>query len=300
MEGQKMKILVTGSNGLLGQRLRATAVDRGLRVHCADKDDSSQENFVQLDLTDEEAVQSVFQKIRPDTVINCAALTDVDLCERDPELATSINAEAALHLAESSNIVDAHLIHVSTDYVFDGKAGSYHEEDEPNPINHYGISKLRGEEYVKSTARSWSIARTSVLYGWGRESRPNFATWVIKELRKRNRLNVVTDQYASPTLNTNLAEMLLELAERGLRGTYHLAGKDRIDRYSMAVQIAEEFYLDKTFLTPADSSSISWYARRPADSSLNVDKAMKELHSRPWGLDEALREMRMTEGELKN
>ena len=297
-----MKILITGSNGLLGQQLARIAISRGLVVQRADKErvHSNPESFTPLDLTDREAVLSTCSKLRPDTIINCAALTDVDLCERERELASSINAEAVHHLAEGSNAIGAHLVHISTDYVFDGKKGLYSEEDDPNPINHYGLSKLNGERYVKSTAKSWSITRTSVLYGWGRETRPNFATWIIKGLRNQNRLDVVTDQFASPTLNTSLAKMLLELADRRLQGTYHLAGKDRIDRFSMALHIAEQFHLDKTLLSPTTSDNLSrgrWSARRPIDSSLNVDKTTKQLESKPLGLDEALTEMKMTEEE---
>jgi dTDP-4-dehydrorhamnose reductase len=156
---------------------------------------------------------------------------------------------------------------------------------------------LQGEIYVKSTAKSWSIARTSAVFGWGREERPNFATWVINGLRKRNRLNVVIDQFTSPTLNANLAEMLLELAERRLKGTYHLAGNDRIDRFSMAVRTAEEFLLDRTLLTPVTSDNLNWFARRPKDSSLNVGKAVRELKSKPMELDRALIEMKLTENQ---
>jgi dTDP-4-dehydrorhamnose reductase len=302
MENRQMKILITGSNGLLGRQLARIAVSRGLVVQCSDKDsaDSDQENFTPLDLTDREAVLSTCNELRPDTIINCAALTDVDLCEREKELASSINAEAVLHLAEGSNAIRAHLIHISTDYVFDGKKGSYREEDDPNPINHYGLSKLDGERYVRSTAKRWSIARTSVLYGWGRENRLNFATWIIKGLMKGSRLDVVTDQFASPTLNTSLAKMLLELADRRLQGTYHLAGKDRIDRFSMAVKVAEQFNLDKTLLSPTTSDNLfrsRWSARRPMDSSLNVDKATEQLESKPLDLDEALTEMKMAEEE---
>ncbi len=296
-----MKILITGSNGLLGQRLSAIAIERGLSIWRTDIDEPvNQENYVQLDLTDQEGLLSACERLRPETIINCAAITDVDLCERDKNLASSVNSEVPLYLSESSNVIGAHLIHISTDYVFDGKKGLYSEEDEPRPINHYGFSKLQGETHVKSTARSWSIARTSVVFGWGREKRPNFATWVIKGLRNRNNLNVVIDQFASPTLNTNLAEMLLELAERRLQGIYHLAGKDRTDRFSMAVRMADEFGLDKTLLTPASSDGIRWLARRPKDSSLNVRKAVAELKSVPMGLDRALREMRLTENKEKD
>lgn len=291
-----MRILITGCNGLLGQMLNVVATRRRLDIWCTDKDDSAiLENYVQLDLTDQEAVSLTCERLNPDIIINCAAITDVDFCEKDKELASSVNSEAPLCLAKSSNSIGAHLIHVSTDYVFDGKKGKYCEDDEPSPINHYGCSKLLGEIYVKSTAKNWSIARTSVLYGWGREKRPNFATWIVNGLRKRNRLNVITDQFASPTFNVNLAEMLLELAERRLQGIYHLAGNDRIDRFSMAVRIAEEFCLDRTLLTPVTSDDLNWFARRPRDSSLSVDKAIRELKSTPMGLDTALEEMKLSE-----
>ena len=291
-----MKILITGASGLLGERLAELALKRGFRVYGSYKDNpTSLKNSICLDLTDKDAVLSVSKEVKPDIIINCAGISDVDLCERDEDLALEVNAEAPLYLAEASNTVGAHLIHVSTDYVFDGKKGMYSEDDRPNPINVYGHSKLLGEKNVASTARSWCVARTSVLFGWGREKRPNYATWIIRGLREEERLNVVTDQYASPTLNTNLAAMLLEVAEHKLQGTIHLAGGDRIDRFTMAIKIADVFNLDKSFLTPVGSGSINWLARRPKDSSLNVSKVTEELDAKPMGVDKALTEMRMTE-----
>ena len=291
-----MKILITGASGLLGEKVTELALQQGLQVYGSHNDGPTNlENSISLDLTDKDAVLSVSKEVKPDIIINCAGISDVDLCERDEDLAMEVNAEAPLYLAEASNTVGAHLIHVSTDYVFDGKKGMYSEDDRPNPINVYGHSKLLGEKNVASTARSWCVARTSVLFGWGREKRPNYATWIIRGLREEERLNVVTDQYASPTLNTNLAAMLLEVAEHKLQGTIHLAGGDRIDRFTMAIKIADVFNLDKSFLTPVGSGSVNWLARRPKDSSLNVSKVTEELDAKPMGVDKALTEMRMTE-----
>ncbi|MCJ7631545.1 dTDP-4-dehydrorhamnose reductase [Candidatus Bathyarchaeota archaeon] len=291
-----MKILITGASGLLGEKVANLAPQHGLEVYGSYKDNpTSLENSINLDLADKDAIISVSKKVKPDVIMNCAALTDVDLCEQDKDLAMEVNAEVPLYLAEASNTVGAHLVHVSTDYVFDGKKGMYSEDDEPNPINLYGSSKLLGEKNVASTARSWCVARTSVVFGWGREKRPNYATWIIRGLREQKRLNVVTDQFASPTLNTNLAAMLLEVTEQKLQGLIHLAGGNRIDRFTMATKIADVFNLDKTFLTPVGSGSINWLARRPKDSSLNVSKATEELETKPLGLDKALIEMKATE-----
>jgi len=290
-----MRILVTGASGLLGATLVELASKRGFEVYGTYKNNPiSMENLFNLDLTDRTVVLDICRKIEPDTIINSVAITDVDLCEREKDLAIAVNAEAVGYLAEASTVFGAHLVHVSTDYVFDGEKGMYGEDDEPRPINHYGYSKLLGEKKVTS-AKSWCTARTSVVFGWGRESRPNFATWVIRGLRGGRKLNVVTDQYASPTLNTNLAAMLLEIVERKLQGIFHVAGRDRIDRYTMASRLAEAFNLDKSLLSPVNSSSISWSAKRPRDSSLRVDKALKELTTKPLHLDGALREMKATE-----
>jgi dTDP-4-dehydrorhamnose reductase len=298
MEEESMKILITGASGLLGEKLAKFALKRGFEVYGTYMSNpTSLGNPIKLDLTDTVAVLSLCEKTRPDIIIACAAITDVDLCEREKNLATAVNSEAAGDLAQASKAIGAHLVYVSTDYVFDGRKGRYDEEDEPKPINHYGYSKLLGEKKVASTAKSWCIARTSVVFGWGREKRPNYATWILKGLREGKKLNVVTDQYASPTLNTNLAAMLLEISERKLQGIYHVAGRDRIDRYAMASELADVFGLDKTLLTPVKSSSLNWLAKRPEDSSLNVNKAFRELTTKPLYLDKALIEMKATENK---
>lgn len=291
-----MRILVTGANGLLGVKIVELATTQGFEVYRTDIDSpANTKSYVRLDLTDREAVLSSCRDLRPEAIINTAALTDVDFCEREKNAAIRVNADVAGYLAEAAKIVGAHMVQVSTDYVFDGEKGMYGEEDEPNPINNYGYSKLLGERKVASAAGSWCVARTSVIFGWGRESRSNFATWVLGGLRAGKKLTVVTDQYASPTFNLNLAEMLLEMSKRKLQGIYHTVGRDRINRYDMAVKIAAVFGLDQTLVSPTSSSDISWLAKRPRDSSLRVDKVLEELDAKPLALDKAIIEMCRTE-----
>lgn len=257
-----MRVLITGASGLLGGKLARMASNSRLEVFGTYRSQPvTIKNPVHLDVTEKSAVLAICSKIHPDVIINAAALTDVDLCEREKDLALVVNAEAVGYLAEVSRVIGAHLVQLSTDYIFDGEKGMYTEGDEPNPINHYGYSKLLGEKKVLSMAESWCIARSSVIFGWGREQRPNFATWVLKSLRVGQKLSVITDQYASPTLNNNLVAMLLEIAERKLQGIYHVAGRDRINRFEMAVKIAEIFNLDGTLLSPSNSSSTRWLVK---------------------------------------
>jgi dTDP-4-dehydrorhamnose reductase len=229
----------------------------------------------------------VLSKQKPDVVIHTAAYTDVDGCEINRELAWKVNAEATKHLAIASAQVNSHLIYVSTDYVFDGEKGFYTEEDKPNPISYYGYTKLRGEEFLKGYATEWCIARPSVLYGWGPKHKQNFATWIINNLKQGKEVKVLTDQHVSPTLNTNLAAMLLEIAERKITGTTHTAGATRVSRHEFALKLAETFNLNKNLIKPITMNEIRWKAKRPKDSSLNVSKANSLLNTKPLQLNNA-------------
>ena len=202
-----------------------------------------------------------------------------------------INAEATRRLALLSSRIDAHLIYVSTDYVFDGEKGLYKEYDVANPINYYGYTKLAGERFVRRDSKRWTIARTSVIYGWG-GTKQNFATWLIKNLSLSKEVKVVTDQYVSPTLNVNLAGMLIEIAERGLIGIYHTAGAERVSRYDFAIELAEVFGLKKELIKKTTMAKIAWRAKRPKDSSLDITKAMTKLKEyKPMNLRQSLEVM---------
>jgi dTDP-4-dehydrorhamnose reductase len=244
---------------------------------------------IALDLTHASEVGKVVSQVHPDAIINTAAMTDVDRCELEPEAAFSANARAVSNVARAAKETDSFLVQVSTDYVFDGKRGSYSENDETRPVNKYGESKLEGEKAVKNEldGERWSIARSSVVYGWGRASRPNAATYVYEKLAKGESIRMVRDQFCSPTLNTNLSAMLVEIAERELPGIIHLAGATRLNRFDFAIGLAKTFGLDATLITAVHTNDLKWKARRPEDSSLMVARAQGLLRAAPLNIDHA-------------
>jgi len=288
-----LKLLVTGASGLLGNKVVQFALRKEHDVYAVYREHVATSGVpIKLDLTDYEKLRKLIFKIRPDVIIHAAAYTDVDGCELNRDLAWKINAEITKYLAMTSASVGSHLIYISTDYVFDGEKGLYKEGDKPNPVNYYGYTKLMGEEFVKEYAEKWCIARTSVIYGLGPSYKQNFATWLINNLREEKEVKVLTDQYVSPTLNTNLAEMLLEIAERKMTGIFHTAGADRVSRYKFAIKLSQVFNLNKNLIKPAKINDIQWRAKRPRDSSLDVSKALAQLNLGPKRLDQALNIMK--------
>ena len=287
----KMKLLITGASGLLGSKLTELALARSHQVYAMGIQLPTHGIPVQLDISDKNRVERTLTRIMPEDVIHTAALTDVDKCETERDLAYKINAEATDHIAEATARIGAHLTYVSTDYVFDGEQGFYREEDETNPISYYGYTKLKGEEFTKEHAGKWCIARISVLYGWS-GNKQNFATWLINSLKQKKEIKVLEDQYVSPTLNTNLAEMLLEISDRKILGTLHTAGATRIGRYEYALKLADVFSLDTHSMKPARTEEMAWKAKRHRDSSLDVNKATPLLEHKPLTLDQALEIMK--------
>ena len=288
-----MKLLVTGANGLFGSKLTQLAQSRGITVYSSDiQEFSSYGEFVKLDVSFKEQVDSSFALCKPDVVVHAATLTDVDKCEINKELAWKVNVEGTKNIVEAAQAAGSFLVYISTDYVFDGKTGNYRETDKPNPINYYGVTKLKAEEIVK-TKNEYCIIRPSVIYG----STPamgklNFALWLIEALKKNGRVKIVTDQWNTPTLNSNLADMTLEVVERGLTGLYHLCGATRVSRFEFALQIADTFNLNNGLIDKVLSSQFSWSARRPCDSSLDTTKAQQILKSKPLPIYQALKQLR--------
>jgi len=287
-----LKVLITGASGLVGSRLLESAARAGHEtIAICNQHEAKSPNVHRLDLRNQDELRRVLRHVSPDVVVHSAAATDVDLCEREPRMAFLINASSTQVLAEECANTDCHLVYISTDYVFDGQRGNYRETDQTSPVNAYGKSKLAGEEAVQAASNSFCVARTSVVYGWGREFRPNFASWVYKQLRAGRTVRVVKDQYASPTLDSQLAKMLLEVAEKRLSGIIHLAGAARLSRYEFAQEMARMFRLPLELAIPINADSSSWVARRPRDSSLNVEKATKLLTNKPAALKESLTEL---------
>jgi dTDP-4-dehydrorhamnose reductase len=284
-----MKLLITGGSGLLGSKVAENALARGDEVFSGYAHNMPQFGKpVRFDLLDGPSISDMVVRLAPEVVIHSAALTDVDRCEREKELAYKMNVEGTRAIATAAQKVGSFLIYVSTDYVFDGQRGMYGEDDRPNPVSYYGYSKLLGEQYCKGC-----IVRTCVIYG----SRPasgkvNFALWLLSSLKSGKEVSVVTDQFITPTLNTNLTAMVLEVADRRLCNVYNLAGATRISRYDYAMELAGKFDLDQSLILPSRMSDLQWAARRPIDSSLDTAKARRELVNKPLHLDDALRTLK--------
>jgi dTDP-4-dehydrorhamnose reductase len=243
-----------------------------------------------VDITQKEHTLESIASVAPNVVVHTAAETNVDRCESERDLALRINVDGTANIADACLKVEAKLMLVSTDYVFDGNKGNYAETDEPNPISFYGLTKLEAEQITASTSPNSLIIRTSVLYGW-HPTKLNFATWILKGLRERQTLEVANDHINSPTLADNLADAIHRAIERNSQGILHIAGNERISRFDFARKMAKQFDLDESLLVPVGMKDLNWIARRPRDSSLNVGKAEKELGIELFGVDRGLDEM---------
>lgn len=288
-----MRLLITGASGLLGTRLCQLAASRNNEVYAVYSQHPPMYGFpLQFSILDAKAMQHAIDRTNPDAVVHAAALTDVDKCEAEKELAWKTNVDATVNLVSLCKERDIFLLYVSTDYVFDGRKGMYKETDSPAPINYYGLTKLKGEEAVQ-TFENHCIARASVIYGsTPATGKINFALWLLDKIKKNEQVRIVTDQWNSPTLNTSMAEMILETLEKRINGILHLAGATRLSRYEFAQHLAEAFRLDAKFIVPAQSVSIKWVGPRPRDSSLDVKKVEKAFDNKPLRVHEALRKMR--------
>ena len=225
-------------------------------------------------ITNNAQCETTIKKIKPDRIIHLAAMTNVDQCEIHKDLAMEINYYSTKFLASEASKQNIFFLYVSTDYVFNGEKGNYKETDQRDPINYYGFTKLKAEEIVNGMPSEYCIARASVIYGsTPAAGKVNFALWLLDKLKRKEQAKIVTDQWNSPTLNTNLAEMTLEVMERKITGIFHLSGAARINRYDFARQIAEAFNLNSNLIIPTTSAEFSWIAKRPKDSSLDTAKA---------------------------
>jgi len=299
-----MKLLVIGGSGLLGYKVAKMASNehetfltynyRSIQVEGC--------TALKLDKCDREAVFELLEKIKPDVVIDTAALHNVDYCETHPEEAWKVNVEGTRNVAEACKKVGAKIIFVSTDYVFDGTKGYYTEEDTPNPLSYYAKTKLEAEKTIQSLDVNYIIARPSVIYGWnpnevsGLKSSSgksvNFVVWALQKLEKGEEIKAVTDQYSSPTLADNLAEALLVMASSEKQGIYHTAGKDCVNRYEFTLKIAEVFGLDKSLIKPVTSEIFKQIAKRPKKCCLDVSKAEKDFGIRFLTVEEGLKLMK--------
>ncbi len=288
------KILVTGANGLLGQKLtlllsndpevEVIATTRSKLNYALPKG-----RFEKLDITKVEQVVDVISTVRPDVVIHTAAMTQVDQCETEQAACWLNNATAVEYVVKACEKTSAHLIHVSTDFIFDGSYGPLEESAKPNPISYYGRSKLEGEEIVQKSKLSWAILRTVLVYGVTKDmTRSNIVLWVKKSLEEGKSINVVNDQWRTPTLAEDLAIGCMLAAKKRAMGIYHISGAEMMTPYDIAIRTANFFHLDKDLIKATDSTQFRQAARRPPKTGFIIDKAKRELGFKPHSFEEGL------------
>lgn len=290
-----MKILITGSNGLLGQKLieHYKAQDIHQLVATARGEDrfANKGGYVyeSLDITIASEVNRVLTLHKPDAVINTAAMTNVDACESEREACDDLNVNAVKYLVQACNEIGAHLVHVSTDFIFDGTHGPIDENEKPAPLSYYGQSKLLAEEQVMNFAKSWSIARTVLVFGIVSDmSRSNIVLWAKGALESGKQINVVSDQFRTPTLAEDLANGCALIAEKKASGIYNISGRDFMSVFDLVYRVADFWSLDKSLLKISTSEGIKQPAKRPPITGFRIDKAVRELGYNPRSFEEGL------------
>ena len=282
-----INVLVTGANGLLGQKLTAL-LDRepGVSLIATAREDLrfslTQGAFRSLDVTREAAVNQLIAEVHPDVVIHTAAMTQVDQCETDRDACWLNNVSAVGFIAHACEAVSAHLIHLSTDFIFDGHSGPLDETAAPNPISYYGESKLAAERVVQKVRSPWTIIRTVLVYGVTKDqSRSNIVLWVKKSLEEGKVIRVVNDQWRTPTLAEDLAMGCWLAASRKSTGIFNVSGDEMMTPYEIALRTATHFKLDKELIKETNASEFRQLASRPAKTGFIIEKARRELGYTP-------------------
>ncbi|MDX1530836.1 MAG: NAD(P)-dependent oxidoreductase [Rhodothermales bacterium] len=290
------RVLLTGANGLVGQALverlsgipevdlLATSRDPGPRFATGSC------GYTPLDVTDADAVRRLFLDFAPSAVINCAALTRVEQCDREKERCWTTNVDAVAALARACKAQGARLVQLSTDFVFDGTDGPYGERDHPHPINYYGRSKLASENAVRTAGlRRWTVIRTALGFGTGeRLSRGNFGLFLVERLRAGEPTLICTDQVRSPTYVPDLADGIARAVLRDRTGIYHLSGREILSTFDFARRLAERFDFDPELFQPTTTAALHPNAPRPLKTGLLILKAETELGYKPRTLEQAL------------
>ncbi|MGE5682352.1 MAG: dTDP-4-dehydrorhamnose reductase [Bacillota bacterium] len=292
----KKRILVVGANGMLGQRiLRFYKNHRNVELLASSLEESPFDqdiSYVTMDITRRDSVKDIVYDFFPDVIINAAAYTNVDQCEKDREAAWKINVKGPEHLAETARIIDAHLIHVSTDYVFDGRNGPYSEDEKPRPLGYYGRTKLASENAVRLIGPVNTIVRTNVLYGPVKNGRADFVRWVIDSLRANRQISIVTDQLNNPTYIDDLVQGIYRIIEQKKQGIYNIGGLEFLSRFDFTIKIADFFKLNKELIKPIRTCDLNQQAPRPLNSGLITLKAEIQLGYKPHTIKDTFFQMK--------
>ncbi|MFA5008046.1 MAG: SDR family oxidoreductase [Candidatus Omnitrophota bacterium] len=288
-------ILITGGSGLLGSNIAKIAVSKFnvFATYNSHKVNIEKVNFLQADLINKENISRI-KKIKPDFIINCAALTNLDYCQEHPAEAYKYNVTLSINIAEAARDMGAYLIHISTDNVFNGQKGNYKEEDTTGPVNVYGETKLEAEKKVLSFCPQACIVRTNI-YGWNKLKKLSLAEWMLGELRNSREFPAFKDAYFSPILVNHLIGILFELEEKKYSGILHVAASESCSKLDFAYAIAEVFNISKNLIKPVNISEAKLKALRPKNLSLDVSRAEEILNHRLPDVREGLKEMKALE-----
>ena len=295
-----MKVMVLGANGLVGQKLikemnssyEIIAVSKGAKTFNGEQ----MVEYHRADITDSARINELLRKIQPGVVVNAAAYTDVDGCEANKEKCWRVNVEGVENITRVARLINSKLIHISTDYVFDGKNGPYSEEHQPSPTTYYGKAKLASENVVIGSKVRYAIIRTNVVYGKAYPAKASFVRWVTDELSAGRKINVVNDQFNNPTFANDLAICILRIIQLDAEGLYNYAGADYVSRFKFAQMIAEKFGYSPNLVYPINTKDLGQIAKRPKNGGLRTEKARDRLGLKILGIDHGLEMMSQETG----
>ena len=266
-----MRLLITGSSGQLGTALKGMLA-KYYEVICTTRL-KNKNNSLNLNITNKIMLKEVLEATKPDLIINLAAMTNVDLCETEPEAAKSINFKGVENICD---LFKGRIIQISSDYVFDGKDGPYTENDNTNPISTYGKTKLLAEKVVLNHNDENIVLRTNVLYSYNSNTNACFVNWVVRSLKEKKQINVVDDQYNNPTWTKSISKVILLCIQKKISGLYHWGDGDILSRYQFSLKIAKVFNLDSSLIRPIKTLELSQIAKRPLNSGL-ISKKIENI-----------------------
>lgn len=295
----KIKVVITGANGLLGQYLIRDMAKAGFEVFATNRGASRLPQYEEVDYTyqsidicDMEVVQQYLLAVNPAIIIHAAAMAQPDACELNKDECRRINISATANITATAEKLGAQLIYISTDFVFSGDSGPYREDDIPAPVNYYGESKLASEKIIQNSKINWAIVRTVLVYGNILSgTRSNVVTWVKDNLEKGNHIKVVNDQVRTPTYVEDLSKGIVLIAQQNAKGIFNISGREVFTPYEMAVQVADYFGLDKSLIEKVTADTFTQPARRPLKTGFIIDKAEKELGYKPISFKGGIQKM---------
>lgn len=287
-----MRTLITGCNGLLGQKLvinrvnheELLGIDLGKSFFIKD----IEFNYISIDLTERKPTLEIIKNFNPDLIIHAAAMTNVDKCELEKKNCWQANVFATDNIVTAANYCGAKLIFISTDYVFDGISGPYTEDDTPNPIDYYGKSKLAAENLIRGSGVANAIIRTIVLYGVGIGLKASFVGWLLNELREKRMVNIVNDQRGNTTIADDLVRGIDRIVSLEKSGIYNIGGAEHLSRFEFAIKIANYFELPSDLIMPITTDKLNQPAKRPLLSGLDTSKAERELFISFYDVEQSL------------